>query len=58
VYVIDASRRVARRVRVSTGRLVGESVEVTSGIAIGQQVVTEGAEYLRDGSAVDVLTSG
>lgn len=58
VYVVDAGQHVARRVEVRTGRLVGDAVEIVSGIAVGQQVVTEGAEYLRDGSAVSVLTTG
>jgi len=58
VYVVDEGATTARRVAVRTGRLLGEQVEILEGIQRGQRVVTEGAEYLRDGATVDVLTSG
>lgn len=58
VYVVDEGATVARRVAVRTGRLLGEQVEILEGITRGQNVVTEGAEYLRDGATVNVLTTG
>lgn len=54
VFVVAASG-VARRVAVRTGRLLGERVEVTAGLAPGDRVVTEGAAWLDDNDAVRVL---
>jgi RND family efflux transporter MFP subunit len=60
VYVV--ARRdggdVAERVAVRIGRLVDDRVEVLGGLSGGEQVVTEGASYLRDGQAVRVLGAG
>jgi RND family efflux transporter MFP subunit len=60
VYVI--ARRgdgdVAERVAVRIGRLVGGRVEVLGGLSGGENVVTEGAAYLRDGQPVRVLDAG
>ena len=60
VYVV--ARRdeddVAERVAVRLGRLVGDRVEVLSGLSGGEQLVTEGAAYLRDGETVRVLGAG
>jgi RND family efflux transporter MFP subunit len=58
VFVVDANHAVARRVQVRLGRMVGGRVEVRAGLATGQQVVTEGAAYLRDGAPVRVLAAG
>ena len=58
VYVVDGQKPVARRVAVRTGRLVGDRVEIVEGGHRGERVVTEGAEYLRDGMAVAVLGAG
>ncbi len=54
VFVV-AESGVARRVAVQTGRLLGERVEVTGGLAPGDRVVTEGAAWLDDNDAVRVL---
>jgi multidrug efflux pump subunit AcrA (membrane-fusion protein) len=43
---------------VRVGRLVGDRVEVLSGLAGGERLVTEGASYLRDGDAVRVVGAG
>ncbi len=58
VYVIAPGEDVARRVAVRIGRLVGERVEVLGGLEGGEQVVTEGAAYLRDGELVRVIGAG
>ncbi len=54
VFVVDPARNVAERVDVRTGRISGESVEVLDGLALGQQVVVDGASFLRDGDPVRV----
>lgn len=58
VYVVAPGEDVARRVAVRIGRLVGERVEVLDGLVGGEQVVTEGAAYLRDGQLVRVIGAG
>lgn len=58
VYVVAPGEHVARRVAVRIGRLVGERVEVLGGLVGGEQVVTEGAAYLRDGQLVRVIGAG
>ncbi len=54
VFVYDAATsRVARR-RITIGPIKGGQIVVTQGVAIGEQVVTKGAIYLRDGDGVTV----
>jgi membrane fusion protein, multidrug efflux system len=54
VFVVAESEH-ARRVAVQTGRLLGERIEIVSGLAPGDRVVTEGAAWLDDDAAVRVL---
>ena len=57
VFVI-AEGEVAKRVPVQTGRLLGERIEIVTGLAPGDRVVTEGAAWLNDNDAVRVLDGG
>ena len=50
VFVVEAS--VARRREVETGTTPGELVEVTKGLAAGEEIVTAGAFQLKDGDRV------
>ena len=46
----------AARLRlVKTGKRLGDEIEVLSGVAQGERVVSEGASGLSDGQAVNVL---
>ncbi len=54
VFVV-AQGGVAKKVSVQTGRLLGERIEVVAGLALGDQVVTEGAAWLDDNDPVRVL---
>ena len=54
VFVV-AQGGVAKKVSVQTGRLLGERIEVVAGLALGDQVVTEGAAWLDDNDPVHVL---
>ena len=54
VFVV-AKGGVAKRVSVQTGRLLGERIEVIAGLALGDQVVTEGAAWLDDNDPSRVL---
>jgi multidrug efflux pump subunit AcrA (membrane-fusion protein) len=47
-----------RRLRVSTGRRVGDRIEITSGLAAGARVANDGAGFLNDGDKVRVVTAG
>jgi len=55
IYVLDADAGVARRREVTVGPIVGERVVVITGLAPGEQVVTDGAAWLTDGRAVRVV---
>ncbi len=54
VFVV-AQGGVAKKLSVQTGRLLGERIEVVAGLALGDQVVTEGAAWLDDNDPVRVL---
>lgn len=54
VFVVEDG--AAKRVGITTG-LTGDGVtEVTSGLSAGQQLVTVGQSYLKDGAAVRIVT--
>jgi RND family efflux transporter MFP subunit len=50
VFVVDGDR--ARRRRIGTGRVSGDLVEVTGGLAPGARVVSRGGFNLRDGDRI------
>ncbi|MBC5767708.1 efflux RND transporter periplasmic adaptor subunit [Ramlibacter albus] len=51
VFVLQQDRTVQMR-PVVRGQLMGDRVQLVSGLRIGERVVTEGADRLRDGSRV------
>jgi RND family efflux transporter MFP subunit len=57
VFVIDPATGAATRTRISTGRLSGSMVAVTSGLTTGDQIVVDGAGYLSDGEKVLISTA-
>lgn len=56
VYVAerDQERWIARRVAIKTGVRTPERTEVVSGLASGDQVLVEGASFVRDGDAIAI----
>jgi membrane fusion protein (multidrug efflux system) len=52
VFVVKEGRVEKRRIRLGERR-VG-NVQVVEGLAVGETVVTEGTQKIRDGSAVSV----
>ena len=52
VYVVDEQAGVARLRPIEVGAIVGERVVVLRGLAPGEQVVTDGAAWLREGAPV------
>jgi multidrug efflux system membrane fusion protein len=55
VFVLDPDAGVARRRQITVGPIIGDRVVVAAGLAPGQQVVTDGAAWLRDGMPVRVI---
>src|SRR5437867_9460601 len=53
VYVVRPDRTVGAR-QVTVGVTDGDDVSIERGLAIGEQVVVEGAERLRDGAAIEI----
>jgi RND family efflux transporter MFP subunit len=52
LFVLDKDR--ARRREVEVAFIEGENVALTSGVAAGEQVITDGAQYLEDGEQVAI----
>lgn len=55
VYVLDATNSVARRKEVTLGAILGEQVVVTTGLTVGEAIITDGAAWLTDGRPVRVI---
>jgi multidrug efflux pump subunit AcrA (membrane-fusion protein) len=56
VYRIEPDSRVSQ-VKVSTGRRVGDRVEITAGLEPETRVVASGAAFLADGDLVRIVES-
>ncbi len=54
-YVYIVENGVASIKEVTTGIDTGENIEITSGLSIGDSVITEGQTYVSDGETVNVL---
>jgi multidrug efflux system membrane fusion protein len=52
VYVLNAANRTASLRPVKAGRSTPDKVEIMSGVKPGEQVITEGADRLKDGAKV------
>ena len=56
VYVIDKATMTVKLTRVGVAGLEGDDVLISSGLKAGDEVVSAGAPYLREGSPVKVVT--
>ena len=54
VFRVNADQRVSQ-VKIKTGRLFGDRVEITSGLAEGARLVANGGGFLNDGDLVRVV---
>lgn len=54
VYRINSDSRVSQ-IKVQTGRLVGDRLELLSGVQTGDRLVASGASFLSDGDLVRVV---
>lgn len=52
VYVLDRARRTVSQRSVQRGQATADQVVVASGLKVGEEVITEGADRLKDGAAV------
>lgn len=55
VFVVD-SLSVKKR-EIKTGGIINDGILITEGIHENDQVVTEGADYLRDGSLINIVAT-
>jgi multidrug efflux system membrane fusion protein len=55
VYVLNADQTVSSK-NIVAGIVSGDNTVITSGVSVGESVVTEGADKLTDGAAVTVGT--
>lgn len=56
VYAVEAGDRV-KRLKVQTGRLDADAIEITSGLGSDTRIVATGAAFLNDGDRVQVIPS-
>ena len=54
VYVLNATERTVALRPVTRGQVSGEKIVIASGLKAGEQVITEGADRLKDGSRVSL----
>ena len=54
VYLVNANNRVSQ-LKVKTGAMVGDRVEIVSGVKAEQKLVASGASFLSDGDLVKVV---
>ncbi|MDR1064717.1 MAG: efflux RND transporter periplasmic adaptor subunit [Azoarcus sp.] len=54
VFRLEADGSV-RQVKISTGRRIGERMEITDGLAEGVRIVAAGAKFLNDGDRVQLV---
>ncbi|MFC0250276.1 efflux RND transporter periplasmic adaptor subunit [Massilia consociata] len=52
VYVLDAKERTVSQRAVTRGQATVDRVQIKTGLKVGEQVITEGADRLRDGAKV------
>jgi multidrug efflux system membrane fusion protein len=52
VYVLNAAERTVSLRPVTRGQSTVDKVQVSTGLAVGEQVITEGADRLKDGAKV------
>ncbi|RZK21032.1 MAG: efflux RND transporter periplasmic adaptor subunit [Pedobacter sp.] len=55
VYVLDKAKNTAQTRKVVAGRILGENVEVVSGLTEGETVITSGQINLNEGTAVTII---
>ncbi|WP_420152511.1 efflux RND transporter periplasmic adaptor subunit [Siphonobacter sp.] len=57
VFVADSQKKQAFKRRVSIGRLLDSTIEITSGLQPGELVITGGQQKIHDGSAIQLTNT-
>lgn len=59
VMIVNESENGLQAIRrkVTTGKASGDLIEITEGLKIGDQVITEGARTVREGQLIDIKNS-
>jgi multidrug efflux system membrane fusion protein len=57
VYVLDRNRTVGLR-KVTQGQSTADTVQITAGLVVGERVITEGGDRLKDGARVQLPGEG
>ncbi len=55
VWITDPKTMRVHRTRVRTGNMVGENIQVLSGLKPGNQIVTAGAHFLKENQKIRIL---
>jgi membrane fusion protein, multidrug efflux system len=55
VYVLNTAERTAALRPVTRGQATVDKVEITAGLQVGEKVITEGADRLKDGAKVTLV---
>ena len=58
VYVLNAAERAVSLRPVKRGLMTSDKVQIISGLTAGEQVITEGADRLKDGASVNLPGDG
>ena len=58
VYVLNAAERTVSLRPVQRGQASADSIQIASGLKAGEQVITEGADRLKDGASVTLPGGG
>lgn len=58
VWMLDPQTMTVRSVGVAAGQMQGDRVEILSGLAGGEEIVSVGASYLAEGMQVTRMTTG
>ena len=56
VYRVGADNKVSQ-IKVQTGRVVGDQIEIQSGVKVDDKLVTSGGGFLSEGDTVKVVDS-
>jgi len=58
VWVLDAQTMTVRSAAVTAGQMQGDRIEIRSGLAGGEEIVSVGASYLAEGMQVSRMATG